>query len=191
MPFIIKEVHVNHDAIEHTDGWHGISFFYGLNVLPDVDKPSGSVQANVFQASQHNPCLAGNLNNGMVWLTRGLHQQVDPGVARDLQLPLRSELGLKINRPTGTPKQIDVATFTLVIHPGAKQQHLALRVNRPQDTGNGLVFCGGQAHGFSGSFLGQSPMHALKARQCQLFGALIHWSRMPVVCATATMGRMS
>lgn len=150
MPFIIKEVHVNHDAIEHTDGWHGISFFYGLNVLPDVDKPSGSVQANVFQASQNNPCLAGDLNNGMVWLTRGLHQQVHPGIARhlQLQLPLRSELGLEIDRPTGAPEQINIATFTLVIHPRAKQQHLALRVNRPQDTGNGLVFRRDQAHGF-------------------------------------------
>ena len=114
--------------------------------LPAVDKPEGFVQANVFQASQHNPFLAGDLNNGMVWLTRSFYQQVHPGVTRHLQLPLRSELGLEIDRPTGAPEQIDIATFTLVIDPGAKQQHLALRVNRPQDTGNSLVFCGSQAH---------------------------------------------
>ncbi|MFM8822497.1 MAG: hypothetical protein ACKOD8_04005 [Limnohabitans sp.] len=90
--------------------------------------------------------MAGDLKDFTLWLAWRLHQQIHMRVARYLQPPLGAQLGLEINRAAGAPKQVNVAPFALVIGPGAKKQHLALRVNRPQDAGDGLVLGGGQAH---------------------------------------------
>jgi hypothetical protein len=87
------------------------------------------------------------LENFAIRIIGRLNEQIHFGVARNFQLPLGCELRLLVNRAAGAPEQINVPALAKIICTRPKQQHLALRINGPQYTGDGLMFSGRESHG--------------------------------------------
>jgi hypothetical protein len=91
-------------------------------------------------------CPSCDLENDLIWRFRRLDQQIHSGVTGDFQPPLGLQLRFQVNWTAGFPQQINVSTFATIVCPGAKQQHLALRINCPQYLRDGLMLNRCQSH---------------------------------------------
>jgi phosphoribosylformylglycinamidine synthase II len=90
-----------------------------------------------------------------------IYRQIKLVLKADFAADFFHQIGLR-----GFHVQVHVTAFLLIINPRAKQSDLrTLTQHRVHGALYGVDLGGGEAHVISGSFFGQSPIHALKARQ--------------------------